>query len=363
MKFSYAQKKVLPVGSKSSPLWIVGRCPTQQDYAAGVGYSKSTKMVLNEAFRLAGQEQAGLRAHKTFLIPHLPPLGKFESWLHSKKDLEASPYASEFSTYKEFLGPVGGKYLHPGVMPFVAELQAALQTARPNCILALGPEICFILTGEHRIGAARGALYDCRLAPGIKVIPTYNPSSIFANASFQPIFNADVAKAFRQSGFPERRIRSRRVHVAETIDDLQAYDDEFRSEAATVDIETIPNRKQITDIGIAYSDEDALVIPILDKSKPDYSYWSYEDEFRVWAFVRSILERPGTEIRGQGYTYDATWLYQLLLIKSVDYRGDPLCLHHALYPEMSKDLGFLGSLYCDEVAWKQLASFKAQKDK
>lgn len=361
MKFTHSTKKILPVGSKKNPLWIIGRCPTQQDHAAGVGFSKGTGMVLREAFQLAGAGHQ--QAHCGFLIPHLPPLGKFESWLFSKKQLEDSPHAKDFLGYKEFLGPIGGKYLHPAIMPYVAELQAELQQHRPNCVVALGPEVCFILTGEHRVGAARGALYDCRLVPGIKVIPTYNPSAIFANAAFQPVFNADMSKAIRQSEFPERRLRSRRVHVAESIDDLLSYEQEFVSQAATVDIETVPNWKQITDVGIAYSDEDVLVIPIIDKSKPDYSYWSYEDEFRVWDYVRSVLERPGTEIRGQGYTYDATWLYQLLLIRSIDYKGDSLCLHHALYPEMSKDLGFLGSLYCDEVAWKQLASFKAQKDK
>src|SRR5690606_11874083 len=155
--------------------------------------------------------------------------------------------------------------------------------------------------------------------------------------------------------------KNRNVYVAETLEDLQWFESKFRSGAATVDIETVPNWKQITDIGIAYSDTEVLVIPILDKTKPDYSYWKYEDEFKVWEYVRQVLADPEVGIRGQGYIYDATWIYQLLLIPSREYRGDPLNLHHALYPEMSKDLGFLGSLYCDETAWKQLASFKQAK--
>ena len=31
---------------------------------------------------------------------------------------------------------------------------------------------------------------------------------------------------------------------------------------------------------------------------------------------------------------------------------DTMLLHHALYPESLKGLGFLGSIYCDEGAWK-----------
>jgi hypothetical protein len=31
-----------------------------------------------------------------------------------------------------------------------------------------------------------------------------------------------------------------------------------------------------------------------------------------------------------------------------------MLLHHALYPEMQKGLGFLGSIYSNEPAWKLL---------
>ena len=31
-----------------------------------------------------------------------------------------------------------------------------------------------------------------------------------------------------------------------------------------------------------------------------------------------------------------------------------MLLHHALYPEMLKGLGFLGSIYSEEIAWKSM---------
>ncbi|WP_417436442.1 uracil-DNA glycosylase family protein [Idiomarina abyssalis] len=352
--FKYSPKLVRNIGRLESRIWIVGRFPGQQDHKAGYAFAKGAAFLLREAF---GYTEMDFRtAHCRNIVPHLPPLGKVDSWLLPKKELPAD--ALPFS---HILGPVGGKYLHPDILPFVAELQQALQEHRPNVIVALGSEACRILTGTDKIGQARGALYDCQLVPGIKVIPTYHPASCFANAAFQPVFNADIIKAVRESAYPERRLKSRRVHVAETVADLHEFRDTYGSGAATVDIETVPNWKQITDVGIAYSDTDVLVIPILDKTKPDYSYWSAPDEYQVWEFIRQVLEDPDVQLRGQGYIYDATWLYQLMLIKSVEYRGDPLVLHHALYPEMDKDLGFLGSLYCDEIAWKNLASFKQAK--
>jgi hypothetical protein len=34
------------------------------------------------------------------------------------------------------------------------------------------------------------------------------------------------------------------------------------------------------------------------------------------------------------------------------FEDDTMLLHHALYPEMQKDLGFLGSIYTNEASWK-----------
>jgi hypothetical protein len=31
-----------------------------------------------------------------------------------------------------------------------------------------------------------------------------------------------------------------------------------------------------------------------------------------------------------------------------------MLLHHALYPEAQKSLGYMGSLYTDEGSWKQM---------
>jgi hypothetical protein len=33
-------------------------------------------------------------------------------------------------------------------------------------------------------------------------------------------------------------------------------------------------------------------------------------------------------------------------------KDDTMLMHHALQPEMEKGLGFLGSVYTDEPAWK-----------
>jgi hypothetical protein len=41
-------------------------------------------------------------------------------------------------------------------------------------------------------------------------------------------------------------------------------------------------------------------------------------------------------------------------IKSCNAADDTMLLHHALFPEMLKGLGFLGSIYADTPEWKSI---------
>jgi hypothetical protein len=40
-----------------------------------------------------------------------------------------------------------------------------------------------------------------------------------------------------------------------------------------------------------------------------------------------------------------------------------MMLHHSLYPEMKKSLGFLGSIYTDEASWKLMRQEKTDTEK
>jgi len=42
---------------------------------------------------------------------------------------------------------------------------------------------------------------------------------------------------------------------------------------------------------------------------------------------------------------------------------DTMLLHHSHYPEMKKGLGFLGSIYTSEPAWKLMRTMKADTEK
>ena len=117
------------------------------------------------------------------------------------------------------------------------------------------------------------------------------------------------------------------------------------------DVET--RHGQITVFGIATSPEYALVVPFFDKSRQDKSYWNISEETEVRRIINSILSLPIRKIFQNG-------LYDLQYILREGYRinlassDDTMILHHALYPELSKGLGFMGSIYTNESSWKIL---------
>ncbi|KKL46727.1 hypothetical protein LCGC14_2342680 [marine sediment metagenome] len=122
--------------------------------------------------------------------------------------------------------------------------------------------------------------------------------------------------------------------------DLLAFDTETR-------------KGQITCISFAPSPTIAIVIPFVEKTpNPDYNYWKDpEDEKSAWRFVQKVLDSPVPKLAQNGL-YDLQYLWTPHGISVRNFSEDTMLLHHSIYIELPKGLGFLGSIYTEEVAWK-----------
>jgi len=132
------------------------------------------------------------------------------------------------------------------------------------------------------------------------------------------------------------------------------------SDLLSVDIETA--KGQITCIGFASDAEHAICIPFADDRKASKRYWSTAaKEIEAWQIVQQILESDTPKL-GQNYAgYDAYWLLKLMGIRTMNLKHDTRLMHHALYPELPKDLGFMGATYTRQGPWKNWRS--THKDK
>lgn len=252
-----------------------------------------------------------------------------------------------------------GKYLRPEYLSEVNRLYAEMQRVRPNLTIAVGNTATWALLLNTGIGKLRGVVQAAK-APkveGFKVLPTYHPALLFKGPdawAVRPIIVMDLRKARRESEYPDIRRPERTICVAETIRDIEQFYHEHleKADEITFDIET--RGEFITCIGFAPSERVALVIPICDPRKSNGAYWpTAADDIKVWQFITRVLALPCRK-SGQNGLYDITFLWKQYGIPVNNYDDDTMLLHHALQPESEKSLGFLGSIYTNEAAWKTM---------
>lgn len=241
-----------------------------------------------------------------------------------------------------------GKYLKPEFMGELDRLAVELDREKPNLIIGLGATACWFCIGTGSITKRRGAISK---SPYGKFLPTFHPAYLFRGAWDQRVVvKFDLLKARREAEFPDVRRPPRDIYIPESLDDI--YDLEtliMTADRLSVDIETVAD--QITCIGFAWSTNAALVIPIFDFSKEDRCYWGPNEEPLVWDMIRRFCECRVPKLL-QNALYDVGFLMRTRGIRVANVADDTMLLHHALHPESQKGLGFLGSLYTDEPAWK-----------
>jgi uracil-DNA glycosylase len=220
-----------------------------------------------------------------------------------------------------------------------------------NLVVLLGNTACWALLQQTNIGQIRGAIRPARLrGEQVKTLPTYHPAGVMRQWGWRTIVVADLMKARREAGFPEIRRPRREVIINPSIEDIDRWIEETPAGCRlAVDIET--GRGQIKCIGFARSATEALVIPFVDPARANRSYWpTLGDELVAWELVEILLRGSWPKVFQNGL-YDIQWLARQGL-QVAHCADDTMLLHHSLFPEMQKGLGFLGSIYSSEAAWK-----------
>lgn len=232
--------------------------------------------------------------------------------------------------------------------PELDRLWAEIEAVRPNVIIALGATALWALCRHTGIKKYRGTTLPS--IHGQKVFACYHPSAILRQYKLRPIFIADLEKALRESTSPQI-VRPRRfIYMEPTLADIEWFYEKHLSQVDIVsaDIETKSNT--ITEVGLAPSPEHAMVIPFYNHDSGG-NYWpSLSEEVSAWLWLQRIFREK--RIVGQNISYDLQYCWRANSLAMPVIEDDTMILHHAMYPEMEKSLGFLGSIYTDEPSWK-----------
>lgn len=223
----------------------------------------------------------------------------------------------------------------------------------PNLIVAMGNTAAWAMLGKTAISKIRGTVQmSTHTVTGYKVLPTYHPAAIFRQWSLRPVTVMDLIKAKREAEFPDIQLPKREIWIEPTLEDLYEFDRRYIQpcEELSADIETSGNI--ITCIGFAPRKEIALVIPGIGIRRSGRPYWpSLDVERKVFRFIKDVLTRPVKKIFQNGL-YDIAFIWRAWKIGVINADDDTMLLHHAMYPESLKSLGFLGSVYTNEGSWK-----------
>ncbi len=263
--------------------------------------------------------------------------------------------------------PIGAcGYLKPEHRHYLTDLQAQFKKYKPTVVVPMGGTALWAMTGSANIGQNRGAVQASSVIPGYKVLPTYDPGYIMRQWKFYSIAVGDILKAVNEAERgPEVFYPKRELLLAPSIQQVEDFAVKTfidQPPLLSVDIET--GWGMLTCIGFAPSTESAICIPFVDLRKPNKSYWgSVEKEIRAWRVVTTLLT-SGIPKLGQNFAaYDAYWLLAKYGIKTMNLLHDTRLLHHAIYPELPKDLAFLGASYTQQGNWKTWAhSAKTKRD-
>lgn len=223
-------------------------------------------------------------------------------------------------------------------------------------ICALGNEAIYALTGEKGVEKLVGSIFRVTSPVNGKeyvVVCNFNPAFPMREPSREVTFRFALGKVSRvaEKGFKEEEFIER---INPTPAEATEYILTLREKALDLDtyvswdIEVMG--QETACIGIGGIDNDAMCINFRDQRE---NRWSVMDEAHVRLQLNDlILNDPEVKKTAQNGQFDAYWIALKDRIHVQRMIFDTLLAHHACFPQLPHNLGFLTMQYTDLPYYK-----------
>lgn len=227
-------------------------------------------------------------------------------------------------------------------------LENALSDFNPTVIVTLGTlALKYFKRKADQLDKERGAPFK---VGSCLFVPTYHPREVFAIYNKLPLFSNDIAKAVRlaKDGW---KLPEMRINYLPSFNDVTSMLGKFieHKPYLAVDIETTYTTGICTCIGMAYSLQEALVIPFISPTKPG-RYWSKDEEKIIWRLLQKALQ-VCLCVGHNSCHFDFSMLARKHGIVA-NFVDDTMFAMWSCYPEFKKSLSFCSSIFTDNPYWK-----------
>lgn len=287
------------MNSPANRIWIVGDFPTQQDV-------KSNRWLSGASFSLYRDQmaQAGLDPYKVCafaIMPKPPKYRDLKHWFLNKSNPRGVPFEDgyyEQSTIDRWL-----------------RCRELIKRCRPKLVYLLGEVALKAVLGESGITAWRGSMI---FKDGTLFIPTFSFNQVMSNFPWRFFQRQDFTRGAKyvrgELPSPPQENFTPAPTFEEASNVLSML--EAKAEAGTLELAVdIEGRNEITCIGIAWSDTDAICFPFRCEA-PKRNYWdTLEQELEVIWRLSRLLTHPSVLCSGHNFDYDRSHLLKLWGIK------------------------------------------------
>lgn len=218
-----------------------------------------------------------------------------------------------------------------------------LSVVKPKIVVPMGTEALRAIGHNYTsINTYRGTVIEHY---GLRILPTYHPAYILRVYGDRPVVEADLRKAARQAHSPYHPPTN--IRVDPSFEEVLSFLHR-RPERLAIDIETLGEfgtpQVHTRCIGFSWTKFDAFVIPLISKNT---HHWGQDQELAILTALDKLLQSPDVNFTLQNGPFDTTVIAKELGLQVKNYDRDTMFMHHLLYPELPKDLGFLSSIYTD----------------
>lgn len=330
-----------PSGPIPASIAIVGEAPGAEEERVGEPFVGASGRLLSSALHGAGIMRTS--CFITNVCRQRPPGNDISEWLSENKKCPTPGWRHE-----------KGLWIHPHIATGLVELKRELEAVKPQVIIALGGTALWALTPHTGISKWRGSRIEVP-DRSWTVVPSIHPAAVLRQPEQQVVLQMDLLRA-RLILEGKQRPRAYNFTIRPTFHQVLAQLLRLETLAArkelvlSCDVETRAGYTAC--IGLAWSFEDALCIPILEARRDRPFYWTVAEETEIRFRLYKLFRHPNILWVGQNFLYDCQYFVR-------EGMGHPLRVfdtmigHHSIYSNLRKGLDFLSSMYAhDHVYWK-----------